>query len=116
MLLWAGHLDEIRADRWASEALRQLLISKHKGTLENLAAWIERLRHPNKRTKRGPRPKDGVHIEQEVLRMKRAGKTNGQIAKKLGTTKNATFAAAYNNITNKIVRQQRQTRDNHFRQ
>ncbi len=115
MLLWAGRLDEILADRVATAALRQLLITNHKGTLENLAAWIERVRNPDKRTKRGPRPKDGVYIEQEVLRMKRAGKTTGQIAKKLGTKK-ATVAAAYNNITNKIARQQRATRDNLFRQ
>lgn len=109
LLLFFGRLAQILADQWATEALRQLIIANHRGTIENLEAWIKRLRNPNKGTKRGPKPKGGVPIEHEILRLKRAGKTNGQIAKMLRTTK-TNVAAAYNNITNKIARQQQEDR------
>jgi hypothetical protein len=117
--LCEGRLDAILADRYASEGLRQLLIAKDKDTLEALAYWIEDFCLPNIRRnirfKRGPKPMNGIHIEHEVLRMKREGKTNGEIAKALKTTR-PKVAAAYNNITNKIAKRQQTWRDNYYRQ
>ena len=107
--LFFGGLEKILADRWATEALRQLVIADNRATLETITDWLSQKFKSEKRSKRGPRPKGGKHTEQEILRLKRAGKTNGQIAKLL-RTKNTIVAAAYNNITNKIARQQRQDR------
>ena len=107
--LFFGKLEHILADRWATEALRQLLIADNRATLETITNWLSQKFKSEKRTKRGPKPKRGVYKEQEILRLKRAGKTYGQIAKMLGTKKTI-VAAAYNNITNKIARQQRQDR------
>lgn len=98
-------LVDILADRWATEALRQLLLAEDRDTLRALLDCHKGGQHIPRKTKRGPTPKRGVHIEQEVLQLKRAGKTNGEIAKLLGT-KRSTVAAAYNNITNKIAAQQ----------
>jgi len=109
MLISFGRLDQILTDRWATEALRQRLITNHRPTLEGLANWIERVRNPHKGAKRGTQLRHGVPVEQEVLRLKRVGKTNGQIAKILGSKKHI-VAAAYNNITNKIARQQQEDR------
>ena len=103
---------EILADRYASEGLRQLLIAKDPSVLAHLARCIELLRNPQKGTKRGPRPKAaGVHLEEQVLRLKRAGKSYRQIAKLLGMIEN-NVGAAYSNITNKIAKQQIQERAN----
>jgi len=101
-LKWFGFdgLVDILADRWATEALRQLLLAEDRETIQALLCCHVRKAKP------GPRPKSGIHIEQEVLRLKRAGKTNGEIAKLLKTNKN-TVAAAYNNITKKIAALQR---------
>ncbi len=108
--LFFGGLSTILADHWATEALRQLLIKRDKPTLEELSRCVDTLLNRKKVTKRGPRAKDGLHREREVLRLKRDGKTNGDIAELLGTQK-STVAAAYNNITNKIARRQRQERN-----
>jgi hypothetical protein len=97
-------LVDILADRCATEALRQLVLARDKETLRALADCQKGGLYFNK-VKRGPRPKTDVHLEREVLRLKRTGKTNGQIAKLLGTKK-SNVAAAYNNITNKIARVQ----------
>ena len=107
--LFFGELEQILADRWATEALRQLLIEDNRATLENVTAWLSKEFKSNKGTKRGPKPKRGRHIEQEILRLKRAGKTNGQVAKILGTKKTI-VAAAYNNITKKIAKRQQEDR------
>ena len=115
--LFFDRLDNILADRVATEALRQLLIEDHRATLESVRGFLsqEFKSEKEKGTKRGPTAKRGEYKEREILRLKRAGKTNGEIAKILGTKKTI-VAAAYNNITNKIARQQRQMRDNLFRQ
>jgi len=100
-------LVDILADRWATEALRQLLLAEDKDILKTLLDCHKGGRYFPRKAKRGPMPRSGIHIEQEVLRLKRAGKTNGEIAKHL-KTKTSAVAAAYNNITNKIARRQRQ--------
>jgi hypothetical protein len=112
--LFFDRLDRILADRVATEALRQLLIEDHRATLESVRDFLSQEFKSKKGAKRGPKAKRGEYKERETLRLKRAGKTNGQIAKTLGTKKTI-VAAAYNNITNKIARQQRQMRDNLFR-
>jgi hypothetical protein len=107
--LFFGGLEKILADRWATEALRQLLIADNRATLETITTWLSQKFKSQKGKKRGPKPKRGRHSEQEVLRLKRAGKTNGQIAKMLGT-KITIVAAAYNNITKKIAKRQQEER------
>lgn len=106
MLLSFDGFGRILADHRATEALRQLLIQRDKSTIDALFRCVERLKTPTHVTKRGPRSKDGLHREQEVLRLKRDGLSNGEIAKRLGVNKSA-VAAAYNNITNKIALRQR---------
>jgi hypothetical protein len=108
-------LVDILADRWATEALRQLIIAEDKETLTALSEGIKGGRIFKWKRKRGPRPTGVVHVEQEVLRLKREGKSNGNIAKALGIKKN-TVAAAYNNITDKIARQQSHDRGKSSRQ
>ncbi len=83
--------------------LRQLILAGDKDTLKALSECHKGgLFH---QPRRGPKPKKGVHIEHEVLRLKREGKTNPEIAKHLGT-KSRTVAAAYSNITKKIAEEQ----------
>lgn len=113
--LGSNGLMEILADRYASEALRQLLLANDAGTLTALSGNIRRLLNGGHRRRRGPKAKAGAHIQEQVLRMKRDGKTNGQIARALGTKK-STVAAAYNNITNEIAQHQRQGRANNSAQ
>jgi hypothetical protein len=108
--LFFDRLDHILADRLATEALRQLLIEDHRATLESVKDFLSREFKSKKGAKRGPKAKRGEYKEREILRLKRAGKTNGQIAKILGT-KTTIVAAAYNNITKKIaIRQQKAAR------
>jgi hypothetical protein len=90
-------LVEVLADHSATETLRQSIIAKDRRTLKALSDCL--------RGEQGPSPKKRGHLEQQVLRLKRAGKTNNQIAKDLGINKNS-VAAAYNNITKKIARRQ----------
>ena len=96
-------LVDILADRYATEALRQLILAGDTDTLKVLSDCHKGGRFYQ--AKRGPKPKTGVHLEREVLRLKRAGKTNGEIAKLLGMKK-STVAAAYNNVRNKIAKEQ----------
>jgi hypothetical protein len=103
--LFFGSLSTILADHWATEALRQLLIKRDKLTLEELSRCVDNLLNPQKVTKRGPRAKDGLHREQEVLRLWRAGKKNSEIAELMKTDYN-TATAALTNITNKIAKRQ----------
>lgn len=110
MALFFRDLPSILADHWATEALRQLVIKRDKPTLQELSRCVDTLLNPQKVTKRGPRARNGLYKEREVLRLKRAGKTNGEIAKALGTTKKI-VAAAYSNITIKIASRQRHQRD-----
>jgi len=107
--LFFDRLDRILADRVATEALRQLLIEDHRATLESVRDFLSQEFKSKKGAKRGPKAKRGEYKEREVLRLKRAGKTNGEIAKILGTKENI-VAAAYNNITNKIARRQQEKR------
>jgi len=101
----------ILADQYATETLRQLIIAKDERILNALSVCVERLLHPEHRSKRGPAPKADGHIEQKVLRLRREGKQNPEIATMLETTPR-TVAAAYSNITDKIAEEQRQGRDN----
>jgi len=104
-LEWTGlvGLAQILADREQTEALRLLILARDEETLKVLFNC-----HKGSvffKPKPGPRMKNGIRLEEQVLRMKREGKTNGQIAKVL-KTKKSTVAAAYNNITNKIAKEQ----------
>jgi len=107
--LFFDRLDRILADRWATEALRQLLIEDHRATLESVNDFLSQEFKSKKVTRRGPKASRGDYKEREILRLKRAGKTNSEIAKILGT-KPTIVAAAYNNITNKIARRQQEKR------
>lgn len=107
--LFFDRLDRILADRFATEALRQLLIEDHRATLESVNDFLSQEFKSKKGTKPGPKAKRGDYKEREILRLKRSGKTNGEIAKILGT-KPTIVAAAYNNITNKVARRQQEKR------
>jgi hypothetical protein len=100
--LWG--LTQILADREQTEALRLLIVVRDEKTLKVLFNCHKR------GAKRGPRRKNGVHLEEEVLRLRRAGKSSTQIARLLKKTTNQ-VSAAYNNITDKIAREQIKDRE-----
>ncbi len=100
ILSWGG-LEYILADKYATAALKKLLIQRHPGILANLAAYAKQ-RKP--KGKPGPKPKDGKHLYERIMELDAKRLSNGQISLAIfGTVAYRNLVAAHLTLGRKKV-------------
>jgi hypothetical protein len=77
LILGRSGLEYILADKYATAALKKLLIRRHPGVLANLAAYAKQMKPKGKP---GPRPKDGKFLKQQIAELDAKGLSNRKIA------------------------------------